>query len=373
MSMPRRCAVPFLMASGLVAQVWQAPSVTTGPQGVLCQIVAGSPAGEVNQQFAVAPSQPVVASYATPWSAGFPDPVASLGDAYATVAITPNTWAGGGAGAALGQVIDIEWRARTSNYWSQGPSGSLVLNVSRVDFDVIFDFWSSEGLGVQLDALLMTGVLPFEPAEASVQVDIGNDGTYEFYGAAFLYSAVAAAGSGLLPAGSSQIRISGSCRTLGFDADSAGGTLRLRVAPSAAACSQVGDGCGGGGPTPSLRWGTARPEVGTFFPMSVGDLPTNTSLVAGLVGLDTGSFLGVPLPLDLGAAGMPGCVLQVDPIMPWITALPVTNGTAQWWLPIPGIGELIGVRFVAQALVDAPGANAAGLLLSNGVRGHIGT
>ena len=302
-----------------------------------------------------------------PGTYGVVAPLAVAPHTFATITITPSVWGGIGGGQGLGRTVDIEWRAGTT-----GGMVSSIMNESTVRFDLVVVFdgpfaWQ----GLQADGLLQAAT--FKAGMAAVEMDVSNDGSFEVGAVEYVQGSVPVRGSVLLTTtDNGHVRVRGFCQTA-YYGDTAAGTLRLHLAPSNAAAVQAGGSCGDPGAQPSLRWGTARPEVGTLFPMTVQNVPANSNLVLGLVGFDTGSWLGVALPLDLGAAGMPGCVLQVDPVMPWITALPIASASAQWWLPIPGIGELIGVRFVAQALVDAPGANAAGLLLSNGVRGHIGT
>ena len=359
-----------VLASGVLAQFQPQISVRTGPDGVQLSVLQNGWGGVVFDEVLSIPAQVLLASSWAPGPFAYSvvAPPAFGNHAFATLTLAPNVWPGSSAGGFpdLGRTLALEWRAGTSGIL--GP----VFPDSRVDFDLVVDLeFGAGGQGLQVDGLLRSA--SFEAGEADVSIDAELDGTFEVVRAAGIQGSVLVRGDVLMPeGGNGQIRVRGSCTIFGYG-DTAAGTLFLRISPAAAVAVRAGESCGGSSQAPALRWGTARPEVGTLFPMTVQNVPANSNLVLGLVGFDTGSWLGVPLPLDLGAAGMPGCVLQVDPVMPWITALPIASASAQWWLPIPGIGELIGVRFVAQALVDAPGANAAGLLLSNGVRGHIGT
>jgi hypothetical protein len=79
----------------------------------------------------------------------------------------------------------------------------------------------------------------------------------------------------------------------------------------------------------------------------------------------------VRLPLDLTSLGLPGCELLVSGNV--IEPLIVAGGIARWSLPVPPDPALVGATFHQQALVVDAGANAAGLLVSNGASGRIGT
>jgi hypothetical protein len=68
------------------------------------------------------------------------------------------------------------------------------------------------------------------------------------------------------------------------------------------------------------------------------------------------------LPADLGAAGMPGCVLLAEP---WASAFVLGLGAA-WQLVIPRATWLAGVPVYMQALVVDPAAgNQLGATLTN--------
>jgi len=87
-------------------------------------------------------------------------------------------------------------------------------------------------------------------------------------------------------------------------------------------------------------------------------------------GLSDTLFGTTPLPFDLSALGMPSCSLRVAPEL--IQLGLGSHGRVTFALPIPADPILVGTVFYQQALVPAPGANPAGLRVSNSTRGRIG-
>jgi hypothetical protein len=78
----------------------------------------------------------------------------------------------------------------------------------------------------------------------------------------------------------------------------------------------------------------------------------------------------LPLPIDLGPLGMPGCALHVAPDI----TIPVfnVNGSADVTINLPNEPRMIGMRFYDQALTLDPTANALGAVLSNACEGRFG-
>jgi hypothetical protein len=89
-----------------------------------------------------------------------------------------------------------------------------------------------------------------------------------------------------------------------------------------------------------------------------------------LLGFTNASWALGPLPFDLGAFGMPGCQLQVDPAGTLFVA--GSGGRAVWTFTVPNRAALLGLQFHNQAGVVDPGANAAGFTVSNAGAGVIG-
>ncbi len=129
-----------------------------------------------------------------------------------------------------------------------------------------------------------------------------------------------------------------------------------------------GVGCAGSGGTPSLSAGYGMvPTAGQSFAVQVTGLPLvgSTFLFVGASQTQWGSFA---LPLNLSVIGMNGCSLLASGDF----LLPVTNvlgsGLCSFDLPL----SLAGQQFFNQAIALAPGANPAGMIVSNGARATVG-
>ena len=130
-----------------------------------------------------------------------------------------------------------------------------------------------------------------------------------------------------------------------------------------------GQGCGGaaGAPLLSAMPGSV-PGIGQLFQMALTNLPPSSlNVLFGIAGLDNQSWNGAPLPLSLNSFGMPGCSLWVRPDVSVL--LGSAGASTSWSILIPCFPALVGMDVYVQTAVVAPGANAAGFLLSNA--GHI--
>ena len=133
--------------------------------------------------------------------------------------------------------------------------------------------------------------------------------------------------------------------------------------------SVSGSGCAGTQGVPQLRpGGPQRAIVGTIHVLEVTGGVTGGA-VFGL-GLSNKYWNGTPLPLPLGAFGMPGCDLYIA--LDVLSFAAAVGGAAQHALAIPNDPGLVGVRFFAQALVPQPGVNAFGAVMSNAVAEVVG-
>jgi predicted metal-binding membrane protein len=98
----------------------------------------------------------------------------------------------------------------------------------------------------------------------------------------------------------------------------------------------------------------------------VSNLPGTTALA----GLAWGLSNAVPMPLDF--MGATGCFAHHDAVLnagsPMLVQLPAATASA----PIPNQASVVGVTFFLQSWAFVPGANALGLLTSNGLRVQIG-
>ncbi|MEZ5966956.1 MAG: kelch repeat-containing protein [Planctomycetota bacterium] len=139
-----------------------------------------------------------------------------------------------------------------------------------------------------------------------------------------------------------------------------------------AAYSETGAGCGAGGSPPRLEGvGDQRPWWGETFVVEVTPLPVATVGVALAWAASNSSWNGIPLPFDLGLVGAPGCSLRVglDVVLP----MQVASGSATQAFLVPASSALLGRTLFQQAIVLAPGVNAAGVVLSSARAALIGT
>ena len=127
-----------------------------------------------------------------------------------------------------------------------------------------------------------------------------------------------------------------------------------------------GSGCPGPSGTPQLS-GAGFAWIGAVPVLRVAPVPLLAVFVLGASNTVSG---GIPLPLPLGAIGMPGCTLQVS-LDTLVTASPV-GGVSQISFPIPLQTALVGIIVYAQAGSLDPGANPLGLTISNAVAVAIG-
>jgi hypothetical protein len=99
-------------------------------------------------------------------------------------------------------------------------------------------------------------------------------------------------------------------------------------------------------------------------------LTTTSYPVTSVLGILVESLVQQNPGVDLGPIGMPGCRLFLNADV--TSTLLLTGGPATFSQVIPNLPSLNGVRIFAQSFVLAPGANALGLMASNGVDLTIG-
>jgi hypothetical protein len=113
------------------------------------------------------------------------------------------------------------------------------------------------------------------------------------------------------------------------------------------------------------------PAVGAPFSVVMDRGPTNAPAFLGL-GFQDQRLAGVlPLPIDLGTLGAPGCQIHVD-LVALGAAATDGLGFARQSLTLPVQGGLVGQTFYAQWLVLSPAANTLGLVTSAGAACRIG-
>jgi hypothetical protein len=133
--------------------------------------------------------------------------------------------------------------------------------------------------------------------------------------------------------------------------------------------SVFGHGCAGARGVPSLRLSGEAHPAGT---VSVEVVRSRESTAGALVlGQSRDAYSGIALPLPLGFAGMPDCVLwtSLDVVFPVHTD---PSGYVQRTLAIPPLAGLVGASWYLQLLVVDPDANAGGIVTSDAGRIAIG-
>jgi hypothetical protein len=120
----------------------------------------------------------------------------------------------------------------------------------------------------------------------------------------------------------------------------------------------------------SSRSGTP-PLLRNTLELDLGPLGSSPlTLQFGLLGVSRSRLGMLPLPVDLGLVGAPGCSLLTSSE----TASALTNrgGAATWALTIPGSQALLGANVYFQGAAMDPRANAFGFVTSNGLGAVIG-
>lgn len=147
--------------------------------------------------------------------------------------------------------------------------------------------------------------------------------------------------------------------------------LRAYAPVHPAPFTTFGPGCPGLLGTPSMRLTASHTAawIGDSLQITVERLP---GAVAGIfLGYSNTTSQGVPLPLDLDAAGMPNCDLHVSLDAFWICSGTGTQCEAS--IAVPNSTALLDHEVYLQAVVPAPTVNAAGLVLSDAAAARIGS
>ena len=129
----------------------------------------------------------------------------------------------------------------------------------------------------------------------------------------------------------------------------------------------IANGCAGSGGYVPILGAPAAATIGQTFNVETYNVPANTYVIS-VLGLSATSFNGIPLPLDLGIAGAPSCMLRTDlTLTQGVLALGSGAGggsvTVAW--PIPNDPSLRGATLYFQDLVIDTPANTLGLTTSN--------
>jgi predicted deacylase len=112
------------------------------------------------------------------------------------------------------------------------------------------------------------------------------------------------------------------------------------------------------------------PKLGANFGLRLAQAAPNAPAML-VIGASRTAWGTVPLPLNLGPFGAPGCSLlaSLEFLMQTRTD---GNGTATLQFSVPNRAALVGTTFFDQFVVADPTINAMGLVVSNGGTGKIG-
>lgn len=123
--------------------------------------------------------------------------------------------------------------------------------------------------------------------------------------------------------------------------------------PTYARNEPYGQGCVGSAGTPALAALPGSNAVtGQTFQMQVSRLPTTFfNFVYGLVGFSSSVWQFGPLPMDLGAVGLPGCSALTSSDQPMVLPLASPQGVSPWNVAVPSQPALLGVHVYFQSLV----------------------
>jgi hypothetical protein len=114
------------------------------------------------------------------------------------------------------------------------------------------------------------------------------------------------------------------------------------------------------------------PLLGRTFALLVQRVPSSPfNLAFGWFGGPAAQWRGVPLPVDLGPLGAPGCLAHLAPEV--AVPLALAQETARWPVAVPADPRLAGAEVPVQVAVLVPGWNAGSFVVSNAGRCRIGT
>lgn len=133
-----------------------------------------------------------------------------------------------------------------------------------------------------------------------------------------------------------------------------------------------GRACPGSWGAPVLSAPNGGPTTGTSLSLRLSALaPTSTGAVL-LLGASRTRLGALPLPIELSALGMHGCLLQVSGDATLAMPAPV-QGVSTTALAVPMNPGLVGATFFVQGLVFEPGANVAGIIVSAALAMAVGS
>lgn len=118
-----------------------------------------------------------------------------------------------------------------------------------------------------------------------------------------------------------------------------------------------GQGCIGSNGMPTLSVDpTTSPIIGTTMNLIYDNVPGTFIPAVGAFGYSRTTYLGLPLPIDLSVANLPGCWLLHSADVQTAIAPPNGTGTVTWPIALPNISWLLGGEIHFQCLhLELPG------------------
>lgn len=145
------------------------------------------------------------------------------------------------------------------------------------------------------------------------------------------------------------------------------------ISDQASSYTPFGKGCAGSVGVPVLGAAPgSRPLIGDTLTLELSNLPIG--LFAGnafvIFGFSKTEWAGITLPMDLARFGIPSCTgyVSVDLAVPVATL----GGAAECSFAVPIDAGLLGLHFFNQGLVQDPGVNPSGAVVTNAAEGVIG-
>lgn len=151
-------------------------------------------------------------------------------------------------------------------------------------------------------------------------------------------------------------------RIVAFGGKTANNELRDDTWEYGAQWQRFGTGCAGSAGTPVLT-GRAAARLGTTCTADISNVPAGIPFAFMAIGVSRTQWAGGSLPAQLTPFGMPNCRTYTSADL--LAYAPATAGTATWSYQVPLVPGLVGTPFYLQGVTFDPGANVAGLAVSN--------
>jgi formylglycine-generating enzyme required for sulfatase activity len=146
------------------------------------------------------------------------------------------------------------------------------------------------------------------------------------------------------------------------------------IVPVLSRLREYGAACvGSAGPLQLRPVANAQAALGTTLQMQMTGLALPFSAGVGFVGLSDQQVSGIPLPVDLGLVGIPGCNAYNSADIQFPLGVPSGSPlVTQWGLAIPNDGVFLGLEIYLQALALEGFGFSRFATVTNGIAARIG-